>query len=204
MIDFLAHPVPDKAQSRQRPLDQTALRRSMPGHHGIVFVWMVPDQRGIDDGYPPDGLTDHRERPRLVRCPDPGKPFSRVTHRSDRPLQRTYPGHRITHLLAVPRYPAASRTKPGMLAPRREDSAALLTAPDISHPVMLRVTRIPCRSRTVTVGPCGAYGLPTVARCALLSELGAVAAELGAVAAELGAVAAGSITGWLDGFSQYA
>ncbi len=89
--------------------------------------------RGVDDGHPPHRLTDHRERPRQIRCPYPGKPFCRGRHRGDRPLQRAGPGLQITRMLAVPFDPAAGRAEPGVLAARRERSAALLAVPYVCY-----------------------------------------------------------------------
>jgi len=140
VIDLVAHPVPDEAQSRQRSLDPLPLCRRLPGHHGVILVRVMAYQRGIDDRDPPHCLADHRERPRLVRCPDPGESVGRIAHRSDGPLERTHPGHRVTHLLAVPRDPAPGRAEPGVLTARRERSSALFALPCIHHCPMLRVT----------------------------------------------------------------
>src|ERR1700733_10657671 len=138
-VGFVADAVPDEAQSCQGSLDQPSLRRSLACHHVVVDVWVMADQRGVDDGDPPHRLTNHRERPRPVRRADPGKPSGRVTHRGDGPHQRARPGLHIAHMFAVPCGPAGGGAEPGMLAARRERGAALLTAPDISHRVILCV-----------------------------------------------------------------
>src|SRR5258708_9340559 len=96
-------------------------------------------QRGVDDGDPRRHLAVRCERRRPVPCPLLSEPFCRVTHRGDGPHQRARPGLQIAGMLAVPCGPAAGGAEPGVLAARHERGAALLTGPDISHRVMLRV-----------------------------------------------------------------
>ena len=72
VIDFMAHPVPDEAQACQGPLGQLALCGSLACQHGVVGIWVMAYQRGVDNGDPPHRLTDPRERSRPVRRPDPG------------------------------------------------------------------------------------------------------------------------------------
>jgi hypothetical protein len=138
-ISFVADLVPDKTQPRQSFLDQLALCGRLTRQHAVVGIWVVAHQRGVDHRDPPHRLTDHHEGPRPVRRPDPGKPICGVTHRGDGPHQRARPGRRTAHMLAVPCGPAAGRAEPGVLAALHERGAALLTVPDISHRVMLRV-----------------------------------------------------------------
>jgi len=146
-ICFVTDPVPDKTQPGQDSLGQLPLCRGMACQHAVVGIWVMAHQRGIDDGDPPHRLTNHRERPRPVSRPHPGKPPGRITHRGDRPLQRARPGRRIARMLAVPCGPAASRAEPGVLTARHERGAALLAVPVISHRAMLRVHARPCRTQ---------------------------------------------------------
>src|SRR5258708_29306221 len=132
-IGFVADPVPDKAQPGQGFLDSPAWGGGLGCHHPVVGIGVMAPHRGVDDGHPPHRLTDHRERPRQIRCPYPGKPFCRGRHRGDRPLQRAGPGLQITRMLAVPFDPAAGRAEPGVLAARRERSAALLAVPYVCY-----------------------------------------------------------------------
>src|SRR5712691_1653785 len=147
----MAHPVPDEAQPGQGSLDQPALGRTLACQHAVVRLMVMADQRAVDDGDPPHRLTDDGERSRPVPCPGPRKPFCRVTHRGEGPLERAHLGRRIAHVLAVPCDPAASRAEPGVLAARREQSAALLAVPGLSHQAMLRVTCMPSTGRSAPV-----------------------------------------------------
>jgi len=146
VVDLAAHPVPDEAQAGQRALDQPPLGRGPGGQHRIVGFRVMPDQRGVDDGDPPDRLADHRKRPWLVRCPDPGQPLDGIAHRGDGPLERVDFGRRVGRLLPalpvlpVPGDPAANGAEPGVLAARHVGDPALLAVPGVPHPCMLRVT----------------------------------------------------------------
>src|SRR5260221_2220861 len=132
-IGFVADPVPAKAQPCPGFPDWLALCRGLGCHPPVVGIWVMAHHRGVYDGPPPHRLTDHRERPRQIGCPYPGKPFCRGRHRGDRPLQRAGPGVEITGMLAVPFDPAAGRAEPSVLAARRERSAALLAVPYVCY-----------------------------------------------------------------------
>src|SRR5690349_6170223 len=138
---MLTGPVPDKTQSRQRSLDQLTILGRIAGQHSIVAVWVVADQRAVDDRHPPHGLADQSER--AVRVPGlgAGEPSCRVTHRADRPFKSASVGCAVTGVFAVPGHAAASGAEPAVLPARFEDRAALVASPDINHSVMLRVTR---------------------------------------------------------------
>src|SRR5262249_38246126 len=137
-IGFAADPVPDEAQPGQGSLDQPAPGHGPARHHAVVRRQVVAHQRGVAHGAPPRRLGAPRERPAPVPYTAPGKPFCRLAHRRDGPLERARPGRRIAHMIAVPFDPAGNRAEPGVLAARHEPGATLLTNPLLSHCPMLR------------------------------------------------------------------
>ena len=139
----MTHLVPDETQPSQGFLDQPTFRPDLACQRLVVNIWVMAYQCGVHHGDPPDCLTDHRARSPPVPCPEPVQPFCRVKQRGDGPLKHADLGRWVARCLAIPCDPAAGGAEPGVLAARREHTAALCAVPGLSHWTMLRVTCAP-------------------------------------------------------------
>jgi hypothetical protein len=83
VIDILAHVIPDEAQARQGLLDQRPRCLGPLAQLTVICLRVIPDQGPVDDGHPPDGLTDHGEGPWLVQLAGSRQPVRDVAHRGD-------------------------------------------------------------------------------------------------------------------------